>query len=209
MISPSTSSTITCVAAGPEHTAGLVALFKAAESSCFCRFWHFEGTNNDWLNVCANATDENESAFKTALATGQNEARGIVALARKSGEQEEHVIGWLKVTPAQTMRKAYERRFYKQLPALQGDREGVFLIGCALIHPEHRKHGVTKSLVAEAVRIAPQIWGAQALEALPRRPREAVRDEELWTGPMGAFTSNGFVEVGGPEPYPVLRRTFG
>jgi hypothetical protein len=50
-----------------------------------------------------------------------------------------------------------------------------------------------------------------------------VGDEDLWTGPMGAFERNGFVEVhafdsffggaeSGPsprapaEPYPVLRR---
>jgi hypothetical protein len=34
----------------------------------------------------------------------------------------------------------------------------------------------------------------------------AVSDEELWTGPMGAYVRNGFVEVSDFEPYPVLRR---
>jgi hypothetical protein len=64
---------------------------------------------------------------------------------------------------------------------------------------------VATALVAGAVRIAPS-WGARALEALPRRPREPVSDEELWTGPMGAYAANGFVEVHAFEPYPVLRR---
>jgi hypothetical protein len=32
-------------------------------------------------------------------------------------------------------------------------------------------------------------------------------DETLWTGPMGAYTAHGFVEVGGFDMYPVLRRT--
>lgn len=186
-------------AAGPAHMAGLRALFEAAHCPCYCRFWHFEGTNNEWLDRCANATEENAAALGRALETGDDEARGVVAL--RGGA----LVGWLKVAPARIMRKAYERRFYKQLPAFRGDREGVFLIGCALVHPAARKQGVATALVAGAVRLAPS-WGARSLEALPRRPKEPVVDEELWTGPMGAFTQNGFVEVDGLEPYPVLRR---
>lgn len=150
---------------------------------------------------------ENASAFTSALERDDDEARGVIAFV---GERPAPgtIVGWLKVAPARVMRKAYERRFYKQLPAFQGDREGVFLVGCTLVHPEHRKRGVATALVAGAVKFAEERWGARALEALPRRPREPVMDEELWTGPMGAFTTNGFVEVGGLEPYPVLRRTF-
>jgi hypothetical protein len=33
-----------------------------------------------------------------------------------------------------------------------------------------------------------------------------VSDEELWTGPVGAYAASGFVEVHGFAPYPVLRR---
>jgi len=199
------TSTYQTAPAGPEHEAGLRALFEAASCPCYCRFWHFEGTNNEWLERCANAPAESATDFMTALAKGEDEARGVVALARtESGEDK--LVGWLKVAPARIMRKAYERRFYKQLPVFQGDREGVFLLGCTLVHPAARKRGVATALVAGAVQLAPA-WGARALEALPRRPRESVVDEELWTGPMGAFEKNGFTEVGGLEPYPVLRRS--
>lgn len=194
-------SALVTIVAGPEHAAGLDSLFQASGSPCFCRFWHFNGTNNEWLDICANAPRQNADAFREALVTGNDEARGIVALVG------DLVVGWLKVAPTAVMRKAYERRFYKQLPVLQGQREGVFLIACALVHPEHRKHGVAKALVAAAVEHAPSL-GATALEALPCRPRETenVMDEALWTGPMGAYLTNGFVEVGGFEMYPVLRR---
>jgi len=111
----------------------------------------------------------------------------------------EGVIGWLKVAPAGVMKKAYDRRLYRGLPCFAGNREGVFLVGCALVHPAHRHRGVATALVAGAVRIAPA-WGARALEALPRRPREPVSDEELWTGPMGAYLANGFVEVSAFDP---------
>jgi GNAT superfamily N-acetyltransferase len=189
-------------AAGPAHAAGLAALFEASGSRCCCRFWHFEGTNNAWLDRCASAPEENLRAFERALAEGSDEARGVVA---RKGDA---IVGWLKVAPAAGMAKAYDRRLYRGLPCFQGDRAGVFLLGCFLVHPGCRRAGVSRALVAGAVRFAPS-WGARALEALPRRPREAVSDEELWTGTMGALVANGFVEVHAFEPYPVMRRELG
>lgn len=188
-------------AAGPALADGLARLFQAAASPCFCRFWHFTGTNNDWLDRCANATGENERELRQALSAGSDEARGVVAIDPVSAV----VAGWMKVAPAATMKKAYDRRLYRGLPCFEGDRAGVMAIGCLLVHPDHRKRGVSGALVRGAIAIAPS-WGARALEAFPRRPKEAVRDDELWTGPIGAFEKNGFVEVHAFEPYPVLRR---
>ncbi|WP_437321944.1 GNAT family N-acetyltransferase [Sorangium sp. So ce385] len=196
------SSAIAVAAAGPEHQAGLEALFEAAGTPCYCRYYHFEGTNNEWLARCSDGQGENRREFAAALAAGSDEARGVVALAQGATD----VVGWLKVAPAAAVAKAYERRLYRGLPCFAGDRAGVFLIGCAVVHPRHRRQGVATALVAGAVELAPA-WGARALEALPRRPREPVSDEELWTGPVSAFTRNGFVEVHTFEPYPVLRRT--
>jgi GNAT superfamily N-acetyltransferase len=187
-------------AAGPEHVGGLAALFEAAGSPCYCRFWHFAGSNNAWLERCATAPSENRDELAAALASGSDEARGVVAMAG------DVLAGWLKVAPAAAVKKAYERRLYRGLPCFEGDREGVFLVGCALVHPAHRRHGVATALVAGAVQIAKDRWGARALEALPRRPSAPVSDEELGTGPMGAFVAAGFVEVHTFEPYPVLRR---
>jgi len=187
-------------AAAPSHEAGLAALFDAAGSPCHCRFWHFEGTNNAWLERCATAPGQNRAELASALREGGDEARGVVALG-----PDDAVVGWLKVAPAEGMKKLYDRRLYRGLPCFAGDRAGVMVIGCALVHPAHRRAGVATALVAGAVRLA-AAWGARALEAFPRRPHEPVSDEELWTGPMGAYSRNGFVEVSDFEPYPVLRR---
>lgn len=192
-------SDVRVVSAGAEHEAGLVALFEATGSPCYCRFWHFTGTNNAWLDKCANATSQNRDELATALQRGDDEARGVVALAGDA------LVGWLKVAPVTRMQKVYDRRLYKGLPCFNGDRTGVFVVGCALVHPAHRRRGVVKAMVRGAVEVAPA-WGARALEAFPRRPKEPVSDEELWTGPLTSFTENGFVEVDAFEPYPVLRR---
>lgn len=195
-------SDIDVVAAAPEHARGLFALFDDAGSPCYCRFWHFGGDNNAWLDRCANRPGDNRDELAAALADRAHEALGVVAIHRGEADR---VVGWLKVAPRAVMQKVYDRRLYKNLPCFEGDRTGVFVIGCALVHPSWRHRGVTKSMVAGAVQLAPA-WGARALEAFPRRPREPVSDEELWTGPVAAFLDNGFVEVSAFDPYPVLRR---
>lgn len=195
---------VTTASAGPEHEPGLYALFEAAGSPCYCRFWHFEATNNAWLERCALAPEENRAELGRALREGSAEARGVVALTGGEGGAPA-VVGWLKVAPVEVMKKAYERRLYKNLPCFAGDRAGVYAIGCALVHPAYRRRGVAVALVEGAVRLAPG-WGARALEAFPRRPKEDVSDEEMWTGPVSVFAKNGFVEVNAFEPYPVLRR---
>ena len=194
-------STYEVTEAGPADADDLAELFRATGSPCFCRFWHFGGTNNEWLDRCANAPGDNERELRDALTRGEDEARGVIA--RRRGERA--VVGWMKVAPAPAMKKAYDRRLYRGLPCFAGDRTGVFAIGCLLVHPEHRKRALSEALVRGAIMLAPA-WGARALEAFPRRPREPVRDEELWTGPMSAFERNGFVEVHTFDPYPVLRR---
>ena len=35
------------------ETLDTVKLFEATGSPCYCRFFHFEGTNNEWLARCA------------------------------------------------------------------------------------------------------------------------------------------------------------
>jgi GNAT superfamily N-acetyltransferase len=192
---------ITVAPASARHAAGLDALFAAASSPCHCRYHHFEGDKNAWLSRCALEPEANRAELEAALSAGSDESRGVVAIDRAT----EQVVGWLKVAPAAILRKLYGQRLYRNLPCFGGDRARIFAIGCALVHPAHRRAGVATALVEGAARFAPS-WGARALEAFPRRPRERVSDEELWTGPYGAFAACGFVEVDSFEPYPVLRR---
>lgn len=195
----SAPSRFTFADAGPEHGPGLEALFEAAGSPCYCRYWHFTGDKNAWLERCYVHTGDNRAELAAALAARSEQARGVVA-SRDDGA----VVGWIKAAPAEVMGKLYDQRLYRKLPCFQGDRSGVLTIGCLLVRPDARHQGLARALVAAVVERA-TAWGARALEAFPRRPREAVSDEELWTGPASAFFAAGFVEVNDFAPYPVLR----
>jgi GNAT superfamily N-acetyltransferase len=186
---------------------GLVALFEAAASPCFCRFWHFAGDKNEWLSRCYVEVGTNRRELEVDLGRGAPEAHGLVAFEPPVGAGgAPRLVGWLKVAPAAVMTKAYDQRLYRGLPCFAGDRAGVFLLGCSLVHPDLRRQGVLRALVRAAKALAPT-WGASALEVLPRRPREPVSDEELWVGPAALFLAEGFEEVHAFEPYPVLRWT--
>ncbi len=189
------------ITARPAHAAdaaALAAFFEAADSRCYCRYFHFEGDKNEWLARCALEPDENRAEMQRALEAGRDDGHGVVA------EDDGHVIGWAKIAPATAIPKAYAQRYYARLPVLQADREGVWLLACFLVHPRFRRTGASRALIRAAVTEARR-RGARALEALPRRVAPPARDEELFTGSIEALESEGFVRAGGDPAYPVLR----
>jgi GNAT superfamily N-acetyltransferase len=188
-----------CVPVQLEHSAALLSLMQHS-NGCHCRWWHYEGDDYSWTERCNVYPQTNADELERALTAGHDEARGIVAL------DDERVVGWLKLVPSASMTKLFGRRVYRSLDCFGGDRDGVLIIGCVLIDPAWRRRGVARALVARAVEHGRDI-GARSIEAFPRRPRDMVRDDELWMGPIEAFVAAGFEAIDGPEPYPVLRRT--
>lgn len=192
-----------CERASLAHAEGLLALFEAAGSGCYCNYWHFEGDKNAWLERCYLDPAKNRAALLERLAAP--ELCGVVAL--RAGT--EAPCGWLKVSRAAPLKKLYEQRAYKNLPCLQGtpaEREHVYAVGCAYVAEPERGRGVARALLSAAVQAARQAGGT-ALEAFPRAapPGEPLRADEIWMGPEALFSSAGFVQVSDFRPYPVLR----
>ncbi|MFO0659658.1 MAG: GNAT family N-acetyltransferase [Polyangiaceae bacterium] len=188
----------------PELLDGLVELFERTGSVCFCRYWHFSGDKNDWQARCAFDREVNRTEFVEAARQQSDEARGLVAV---DTEHQNLVVGWLKVAPARSLKKMVEQRYYRSLPTLQGEREGVFTVGCALVDPAYRHQRIAHHLVEAAV-VAVRRWGGHSIEAMPRVPAAPpVPDEEIFTGPRAAFDAAGFVCVEGMDSYPILRRS--
>lgn len=176
----------------------LVAFFEACGSTCFCRYWSFEGDKNEWLARCAFEPGTNRGEALSDVAGGAPRAAGIVAMSGST------VVGWLKLAPSVDVPKIYAQRYYKSLPCFRGDRAGVHVLGCFLVHPDHRHRGVAGRLVDGAIAHARAI-GARAIEAMPRVTSERVTDEELWLGPHATLLRSGFVVVDGDPAYPVVR----
>jgi len=170
------------------------ALFEGAGVACHCRYWHFEGTKNDWLARCAFAPETNAREQAEQVSAGAPGARGLVAL------REGQAVEWMKLTPRAALPKL------RALPAYRAAAdEGLYAVGCLLVHPAWRRRGVARALVA-AIDAHVLSWGGRAVCAFPRRAAEPIHDEEAWMGPYGTFVAHGFREVAGEGPYPVLRK---
>jgi GNAT superfamily N-acetyltransferase len=181
----------------PEWLDGLCALFEAHSRGCYCRYWHYGDGPNEWIGRCHLEPERNRGELVAAVGEQQLPG-GVVAL------EGDALVGWLKLARAPELPKLYGQRLYRRLPCFDGAREAVWVIGCVLVAPSARRRGVARALVEGAVACARR-HGAAAVEALPRRPRDAVRDEELLMGPANSYLALGFEQVGGEDPYPVLR----
>jgi GNAT superfamily N-acetyltransferase len=183
----------------PETTAAWAALFEASGSACFCRWWHFEGSKNDWLARCFHDPARNRDEQTALVAAGAPEARGLLAL------EGDDAVGWVKLAPRGLLPKLRRQGAYRPLDL--GDDEGVWSIGCLLVRPDRRRRGVARALV-EAAPGYVRAWGGRAVEAYPHRVAHALHDEEAWMGPEALFSvTNGWQTSHDVAPYPVYRLT--
>jgi len=180
------------------HLPRLRAFFDASGSTCFCRYWHFTGTKNDWLDRCANSPEENLAELESAV-----RAREAAAFALVAVDDTGDVVGWLKLTPRAAVPKLRGLPVYRNLDL--GDEVSTFSIGCMLVRPDVRGGGIARALVDAAPHFAAK-WGALAIEAYPRKSNEPLHPEEAWQGPERLFVEAGFDAVVDVAPYPVYRK---
>jgi GNAT superfamily N-acetyltransferase len=180
----------------PENLGAWRSLFEASGCACFCRWWHFTGTKNEWL---ARSFEEPAVSFDEQAAlvgSGALEARGLLATDDGVG------IGWMKLAPRARLPKLRRQGAYR--PVDLGDDDGVWSVGCLLVRPDRRKTGVARALVAAAPAQV-RAWGGRAVEAYPHRVAHALHDEEAWMGPERVFAELGWKAVHDVAPYPVYR----
>lgn len=198
-----------CERASAQHADGLLALFEAAGTGCYCNYWHFPGDKNAWLERCYIHPEQNRAALLARLS--EPELCGVVASGPATVSGAGPVCGWLKLERARALPKLYDQRVYRGLPCFaeaHGNRENVYAVGCCYVAETERGRGVARALLRAAIDSA-RSAGASALEAFPRAAPAAadapLRADEIWMGPESLFAEAGFAKVSDFRPYPVLR----
>jgi GNAT superfamily N-acetyltransferase len=197
---PDPGPPIRVASVGAAHLPSLQALFEAAASPCFCRYWHFAGNKNEWLERCAFRPEENAAELAAAIGARPEGGEGLVALSADSAA--DRVVGWMKLIARSRVPKLRGLPVYRSLDL--GEDDGVLSVGCFLVHPDARGRGVARALVLAAPSFA-RAWGARWIEAYPRRSTEPLHAEEAWQGPERLFVEAGFSAVHDVAPYPVYR----
>jgi GNAT superfamily N-acetyltransferase len=181
-----------------EHNADAwSALFASCNCSCFCRFWHFEGTNHEWLARCVGDGAHNREEQLARVREGALDARGLVAFHGGAA------VGWMKLAPRACLAKLRRRGAYRTLDL--GDDAGIWSIGCFLVRRDARRLGVARALALAAEQWVPA-WGGRAIEAYPHRVAHPLHDEEAWMGPEAIFRAANWTRVHDAAPYPVYRK---
>ncbi len=189
-----------------ETFAAWSALFDACGCTCFCRYWHFGGGKNDWLARGFERPHENRDEQRAKVEVGSDEAKGLVAFEDEGGVEGEVAVGWMKLAPRAALAKLRRQGAYRGLDL--GSDDGVWSVGCFLVHPEYRRRGVARALL-EAADAHVRAWGGRAIEAYPHRAGYALRDEEAWMGPEAMLVKCGYVATHEDGPYPVYRKALG
>jgi GNAT superfamily N-acetyltransferase len=174
----------------PDRWSDFEKLFgmSGACAGCWCMWWRL--TRSEFSQK---QYDGNKRAIRKIIATGQEP--GILAYI--GGEP----IGWCAVAPREAYPTLERSRNLKSV-----DDEAVWSVTCFYMARGYRKQGITRPLLAAAVRFA-QAQGARIVEGYPIDNQGRKKDSvSVFTGLASTFTQAGFVEVVRRAPTrPVMR----
>ena len=112
-------------------------------------------------------------------------------------------VGWISVGQRKVYGSLERSHLFKPL-----ENTNTWSVVCFYIHKGHRRKGLTRFLLKEAIRFA-ALHGAQVVEGYPVIPRsDRAEDAYLFTGVVSAFLEAGFYEVDRPSERRVLMRHF-
>jgi GNAT superfamily N-acetyltransferase len=105
------------------------------------------------------------------------------------GYRTQDPAGWCAVAPREEYVRLRSSRILKPV-----DARPVWSVSCFYVKREYRHAGVSRQLLAEAVRYAAR-HGAQIVEGYPQDVRTELPAAFAWNGLLGTFRAAGFEEV--------------
>lgn len=162
----------------PEFAGDFFRLHDRSDcGGCWCMYWHFEGSNEDW-----------GSADKAALRAAKEARIGAAGDTGMLLYEDQEPVGWCQFGP---------RERFPKLLALRRPPEGppdLWCINCFLVVPGKRRQGYARVLLAVSLEHLQRL-GVKEVEAYPKAG--AHPDGEVWTGPLQLFRDAGFRELPG------------
>jgi len=157
-------------------------------SGCYCKYFHFEGTTEEWRNA---KKDDNLRCSSTLIESGT--MKGYLAY------DEGQPVGWCNAN-AKTEYELFKRRTEFQTP----EDDKIISVVCFVVAPDYRKKGLAGLLLK---KVMDEYAGKdyQYIEAYPAP--DATLDADNFHGPLPLFLNNNFEIVKEIDRFKVVRRS--
>ncbi|KAF0246269.1 MAG: GNAT family [Planctomycetota bacterium] len=150
---------------------------RADCGGCWCMYWHFQGTNEEW----GNADKAKLREQKCDRVANQGDTGMLLY-------EDQTPVGWCQFG----LRKHFPKLLEKINPPAGPD--DLWCINCLLMAPEKRRQGHARVLLAISLEHLKRM-GAKEVEAYPKTGEHP--DGEVWMGPLQLFLDAGFTEAQG------------
>jgi len=146
-------------------------------ATCFCRFYHIDCSDNEWMERTG---DQNREESKAAIKDGS--MKGYLAF------DEDKCIGWLNANSVDS----YQRLKDSLLPYTEDKKAGLAI--CFVIHPAYRNQGLATSLLEAAIKSFKD-EGYEVIFGLSTKNAEIPLVNQ-YSGTYSMFSKLGFEDVG-------------
>jgi len=156
-------------------------------SGCYCRYFHFEGTTEEWRNA---RKEDNLRCSSNLIESGT--MKGYLAY------DEGKPVGWCNAN-AKTEYELFKRRTEFQSP----EDNKIISVVCFVVAPGYRKKGLAGMLLKKVIE---DNTGEdyQYVEAYPAP--SVTSDADNFHGPLSLFLKNEFEVIKDVERFKVVRR---
>jgi ribosomal protein S18 acetylase RimI-like enzyme len=144
-------------------------------ASCYCHFYHFNGTNEEWIKTTAKA---NRNASISLIQSGK--MTGYLAYS------DDKPVGWCNANLKENFQKLLIMKEFKT--SIDGKLASIV---CFIISHLYRRKGIARKLLQYACKDLKE-KDFDYVEAYPRKG-DKLSNAHQYRGPISLYKSEGFI----------------